>query len=209
MANPWEEIPLSDYEQHMSLASVCQLQTMNRAIKKQLDAYPVTSAMILGIAGGNGLEHVDTAKYRKLYGVDINRSYLQEVEKRYADLHGCLQCLCLDLATDAGRLPRAQLIIADLLIEYIGYDAFQDTVKAVAPEYISCMIQINEDEGFVSDSPYLHVFDRLDEVHRQLSEEGLDKALLALGYGRINREEYPLPNNKKLLRLDYAVDTQQ
>lgn len=206
MANPWEEIPLSDYEQHMSLASVYQLQTMNRAIKKQLDAYPVTSAMILGIAGGNGLEHVDTAKYRKLYGVDINSSYLQEVEKRYADLRGCLQCLCLDLATDAGRLPHAQLLIADLLIEYIGYDAFQETVKAVAPEYISCMIQINEDEGFVSDSPYLHVFDRLDEVHRQLSEEGLDKAVLALGYGRINRKEYPLPNNKKLLRLDYAVN---
>ena len=103
-------------------------------------------------------------------------------------------------------MPRAQLILADLLIEYIGYDACQETVKAVAPEYISCMIQINDDEGFVSDSPYLHVFDRLDEVHRQLSEEGLDKALLALGYGRINREEYPLPNNKKLLRLDYAVN---
>lgn len=204
MANPWEEIPLSDYEQHMSLASVCQLQTMNRAIKKQLDAYPVTSAMILGIAGGNGLEHVDTAKYRKLYGVDINSSYLQEVEKRYADLRGCLQCLCLDLATDAGRLPHAQLLIADLLIEYVGYGVFQETVKAVAPEYISCMIQINEDEGFVSDSPYLHVFDRLDEVHHQLSEEGLDKALRAVDYSRIYKEEYPLPNNKKLLRMDYV-----
>ena len=142
-----------------------------------------------------------TASYTALISTG---SYLQEVEKRYADLHGCLQCICLDLATDACRLPRAQLIIADLLIEYIGYDAFQDTVKAVAPEYISCMIQINEDEGFVSDSPYLHVFDRLDEVHRQLSEEGLDKALLAVGYGRICREEYPLPNNKKLLRMDYV-----
>ena len=202
MTNPWEEIPLSDYEQHMRLASVYQLQTMNQAIRKQLDAYPVTSAMIVGVAGGNGLEHVDRAKYGRIYGVDINRSYLQEVEKRYAALRGCLQCLCLDLITDAGRLPRAQLLIANLLIEYVGYGVFQETVKAVAPEYVSCMIQINSDEEWVSDSPYLHVFDRLDEVHHQLSEEGLDKALQAVGYRRIYKEEYPLPNNKKLLRLD-------
>lgn len=205
MENPWEEIPLSDYEQHMQLTSVHQLQTMNQAMKKQLDAYPVASAMILGIAGGNGLEHVDTAKYRKVYGVDINRSYLQEIEKRYADLHGCLQCLCLDLTADAGRLPRAQLLIANLLIEYVGYAVFQEAVKAVAPKYISCMIQINSDEDWVSDSPYLHVFDRLDEVHHQLSEEGLNQALQAVDFDLIYREEYPLPNKKKLLRLDYAT----
>ena len=206
MANPWEEIPLYDYERHMLLDSVFQLQTMNRAMKQQLEAYPVSSAMIVGVAGGNGLEHVDTAKYRTIYGVDINRSYLEEAEKRYVDLQGCLQCLCLDLVNDAGRLPRAQLLIANLLIEYVGYGVFQEAVKAVAPEYISCMIQLNTDEDWVSDSPYLHVFDRLDEVHHQLSEEGLNDALQAVGYGQIYAEEYPLPNKKKLLRLDYAVN---
>ena len=165
--------------------------------------------MILGLAGGNGLEHVDTAKYRTIYGVDINSAYLEEVKKRYACLGESLQCLCLDLTTDAGRLPRAQLLIANLLIEYVGYGVFQEAVRAVAPEYVSCMIQINGDEEWVSDSPYLHVFDRLDEVHHQLSEEGLDKALQAVGYGRIYKEEYPLPNKKKLLRLDYASDQQK
>ena len=54
MNNPWEEIKLDDYEKHMSLDSVKQLQTMNRMMENQLDAYPVTTAMILGIAGGNG-----------------------------------------------------------------------------------------------------------------------------------------------------------
>jgi hypothetical protein len=29
MTNPWEEIPLSDYENHMKLDSVMQLQAMN------------------------------------------------------------------------------------------------------------------------------------------------------------------------------------
>lgn len=35
MKNPWEEIPLSDYENHMKLDSVHQLQTMNEMMRGQ------------------------------------------------------------------------------------------------------------------------------------------------------------------------------
>ena len=71
MANPWEEIPLSDYEKHMKLGSVMQLQTLNEMMKGQFAAYPVSSIMILGIAGGNGLEHIPRDKFKTIYGVDI------------------------------------------------------------------------------------------------------------------------------------------
>lgn len=33
MKNPWEEIPLADYENHMKLDSVRQLQAMNEMMK--------------------------------------------------------------------------------------------------------------------------------------------------------------------------------
>ncbi len=36
--NPWEEISLSDYENHMSLDSVKQLQAMNEMYSEQLPA---------------------------------------------------------------------------------------------------------------------------------------------------------------------------
>ena len=176
---------------------------MNRAMKEQFDLYPVSSAMVLGIAGGNGLEHVDPNKYRKVYGVDINPLYLQETEQRYQDLEGTLECLCLDLISDADRLPPADLLIANLLVEYIGYGVFQEAVKTVSPAYVSCIIQINEGEGFVSDSPYLNVFDRLDEVHHQMEEEDLTKALEEVGYQKAASADYPLPNGKKLVRLDF------
>ena len=77
MKNPWEEISLSDYENHMKLDSVQQLQALNTLMKKQLNQYPAKSAMILGIAGGNGLEHVNSEKLEKVYGVDINTEYLK------------------------------------------------------------------------------------------------------------------------------------
>lgn len=53
MSNPWEEVSLNDYENHMSLDSVKQLQTMNSIMKEQFDAYPASTAMVLGVAGGN------------------------------------------------------------------------------------------------------------------------------------------------------------
>ena len=63
MRNPWEKISLADYENHMKLESVKQLQSLNRTVKSQLFDYEVNTVMILGVAGGNGLEHIDTKKY--------------------------------------------------------------------------------------------------------------------------------------------------
>ena len=204
MNNPWEEISLDDYENHMRLDTVKQLQAMNEIMKEQFAAYPVESAMILGVAGGNGLEHIRTDKYRRVYGVDINSAYLDAVRERYPQLARVLQCLHLDLINETEQLPQAQLVIANLLIEYIGYPAFQKAVLQIGPEYVSCVIQINTDtEQWVSDSPYLHAFDRLDEVHHQMEEAALSAVMQEIGYAEILRASVSLPNGKALVRIDY------
>lgn len=208
MSNPWEEIRLDDYENHMSLGSVAQLQAMNSIMKDQFEDYPVTSAMVLGVAGGNGLEHVRKDKYDKVYGVDINSDYLRATAERYPDLKGILSCIQADIINETDKLPEAQLVIANLLIEYIGYDAFGKVVSHVSPEYVSCVIQINTDEAqWVSDSPYLHAFDRLDEVHHQMSKEELTSAMEDIGYILISEALTPLPNGKALQRADYKKRT--
>jgi hypothetical protein len=184
---------------------VRQLQALNGIMKSQLEAYPVKTVMIFGVAGGNGLEHADPGKYERVYGVDINREYLRAAEERFAGLKGTLQCLCLDLTKDAGKLPQAELVIADLLIEYIGYETFAAAVKQAGARVVSCVIQINpEEEGnWVSDSPYLHAFDRLDEVHHEMTAEALAAAMKAEEYREILRESTDLPNGKKLMRMDF------
>lgn len=205
--NPWKEISLDDYENHMSLDSVKQLQTMNAMMKDQFESYPVETAMILGVAGGNGLEHIDPAKYKRVYGVDINEEYLSAVSERYAGLSDILECLCVDLVSDFDRLPQAQLVIANLLIEYIGYPAFQRAISVTEPKYVSCIIQINTDEGkWVSDSPYLHAFDGLDAIHHQMEEDALSAAMNEIGYQRIFLETRELPNGKALVRVDFQIN---
>lgn len=204
MKNPWEEIPLTDYENHMKLGSVMQLQAMNEMMKGQFDAYPVTSVMIFGIAGGNGLEHIQKGKFKKVYGIDVNASYLKEVVQRYPELDGLLECLRIDLTDEADQLPKAEMVIANLLIEYIGYECFQKAIQHVKLKYVSCMIQINMEDHWVSDSPYLHVFDGLEQVHHQMEEHALENAMLEIDYHAIKTLEHLLPNGKKLVQMDFG-----
>lgn len=204
MPNPWEEIKLDDYENHMSLDSVKQLQAMNSIMKDQFESYPVTSAIVLGVAGGNGLNHVRKEKYQKVYGVDINKEYLKAVAERYRSLGETLDCLQVDLIKEYDSLPKSQLVIANLLIEYIGYEAFKKVVAHVKAEYVSCVIQINTDkENWVSDSPYLHAFDRLDEVHCQMEEDALVTAMKEIGYEKLSQNYQALPNGKAFVRIDF------
>lgn len=204
MGNPWEQIDLETYERHMQLQSVFQLQVLNAVMRDQLCRCPAETAMILGVAGGNGLEHVDPKKLRTVYGVDVNAAYLEACTARYPQLNGIFEPLLCDLLDPESRLPEADLLIADLFIEYVGCTCFCRAVRQVRPQYVSCVIQINTDDSFVSDSPYLHAFDRLDEVHRSIDRNSLTAALRDVGYAPVDEAEAPLPNGKRLLRLDYV-----
>ena len=204
MSNPWEEIKLDDYENHMSLESVYQLQVLNEMMKEQLSAYDIESVMILGIAGGNGLEHIDRHKIKKVYGVDVNQSFLTECRKRYSGLDDVFVPICTDLLADNLQLPQSDLLVANLLVEYIGYDCFQKVVGSVAPAYVSCIIQINTGNSFVSDSPYLHAFDCLETVHHQMEEEALINCMSEIGYRKGEQLEQELPNGKKFVRIDFS-----
>lgn len=203
MKHPWQGIDLNDYEKHMSLDSVGQLQILNEMMKDQFYAYPARSVIILGIAGGNGLEHIDKQVIHKVYGVDINQSYLQACKSRYSELQGVLETIHADLTQSIESLPYADLLIANLFIEYIGYDCFQRVVEQVKPEFMSCVIQIDTDASFVSDSPYIRVFDRLEEVHHQMEEAALIRAMEQVGFKHIVETTKELPNGKCLVRMDF------
>ena len=159
--------------------------------------------MILGIAGGNGLEHIQKDRFDKIYGIDINSFYLQTVVQRYSELNSFLECLCIDLLNETDKLPKADMVIANLLIEYIGYDCFQKAIIQANPKYVSCIIQINMEDSWVSDSPYLHAFDGLEQVHHQMEEQSLQKAMFKIDYHTIKTLERILPNGKKLVQIDF------
>lgn len=142
--------------------------------------------------------------FKAIYGVDINKDYLDECKKRYPCLSGEFETICTDLLKADLKLPSSDLLVANLLIEYIGYQCFQNVVKLVMPKYVSCIIQINTEDSFVSDSPYLHVFDRLDEVHHQMQGNALINHMQKIEYKLQLKQERVLPNGKKLVRVDFV-----
>lgn len=203
MSNPWEEISLHEYESHMSLESIMQLQTMNKIMLNQLYHYSVSTVMILGIAGGNGLNHIDVSRIKKVYGVDINKDYLHDCIKRYPKLKNIFQPILCNLLDDNIVLPKAELVIANLFIEYVGYEKFKQALQCVCPRYVSIIIQINNDNNFVSNSPYSHTFDCLEEVHQQIDRDELIKSMREIQYSHVYESKTALPNGRALLRIDF------
>ena len=83
MSDPWLSIPLADYEGHMGADNVQQLSALSDLFKRALDVCFPDSLAILGIAGGNGLEHANPATIKRIVGFDINAGYLDEVGRRF------------------------------------------------------------------------------------------------------------------------------
>ena len=122
-------------------------------------------------------------------------------------LVGIWDCLCIDLASEAEKLPQVDMLIANLLIEYIGYECFKKVVTVTKPVYVSCIIQVNVVDSFVSESPYLHAFDGLVTVHHQMAEQELQNSMNEIDYHLIKVLESRLPNGKKLVQFDFYKQT--
>lgn len=206
MNNPWREVALSDYENHMSLSTVNQLQTLDAIMRTQFEAYPIKSVAILGVAGGNGLGNlVPLNNITTIYGVDINTHYLSASKERYPELASRYQTIHADINDDISSLPEVDLVVANLFIEYVGCDNFANEIKRMIPKFISCVIQIDPADSFVSESPYTDKLKTLDDVHSSVSPDELIDKLECIGYRSILRNNTSLPNGKVFMRLDFMI----
>jgi threonine dehydrogenase-like Zn-dependent dehydrogenase len=141
MPNPWLEIPLADYEAHM--AAVRQLELLSDLFAEALAVRRPGSVAVLGVAGGNGLERIDSRLTRRVVGIDIHPEYLEAVGSRYADLAG-LELHCIDLSQQAVQIPPVDLVHAALVFEHAGTDrALENAVSLVAADgALSVVLQL-------------------------------------------------------------------
>ena len=133
MANPWLGIPLEDYEGHMSLPDVGQLPVLAELFRCALEYCRPESVAVLGIAGGNGLEHIDCSVTERIVGVDINPRYLDEVRRRFGALAG-LELHCCDLTGRNFSFAPVAMVHAALIFEHAGLGAaIENALALVAP----------------------------------------------------------------------------
>jgi hypothetical protein len=203
--HPWRGIDLDVYERHMSDTRVGQLQRLHNITGEQLAAYPSRAIGVLGVAGGNGLDLIDPKSTDAVFGYDINPDYLDACEARYRDDLGDRLHLIATSIDSSVRIERVDLLIANLIIEYVGVEEFVSFAAANVGSIgvLSCVIQRNDAAGFVSSTDYASSFDALASVSSDIDPETLESAMSDAGFAAVGRCEYPLPNGKTLVRQDF------
>jgi hypothetical protein len=189
----------------MSDAQVGQLQRLHDITAEQLAGYPARVIGVLGVAGGNGLDLINPETTDAVYGYDVNHDYLAACEARYRDSLGDRLHLVETSIDRCVTIERVDLLIANLIIEYVGVEEFAAFAAANARGIgvLSCVIQRNDAAGFVSSTDYASSFDALASVSSDVDPDGLDSAMSDAGFAALGRCEYPLPNGKTLLRQDF------
>jgi len=135
MTNPWLTIPAADYEGHMGAPEVEQLQTLNRLTASILRTSRPRSLAVYGCATGNGFEHIDPARTRRIVGVDLNPAYLQVLHARFAARLPALELLAQDLAAQDFVIAPVELAIAALIFEYVApVRATAHIARSLAPD---------------------------------------------------------------------------
>ncbi|MFJ5309561.1 hypothetical protein [Streptomyces sp. NPDC088350] len=205
--HPWRGIQLDVYERHMGDPGVGQLQRLREITGEQLAAYPFRAVGVLGVAGGNGLDLVDPETTDAVYGYDINPDYLHACETRYRDTLGDRLRLIEASVDRSVRIERVDLLVANLIVEYVGAEEFVAFAAANASSIgvLSCVVQRNDAAGFVSSTDHSSSFDALASVSSDIDPDALTSAMSGAGFTDLDRREYPLPNGKTLVRQDFRT----
>ncbi len=205
MKNPWKNIKLKTYEKHMSVKYVYQLQILNEITKEQLNKYYSSIIAILGVSGGNGLEFIKPLETSKVYGIDINSQYLNNCKKRFPQLDNLLELICCDISEKDYLLPATDLLICNLIIEYLGEDVFINLIKNNTKnvKIISCVIQKSNKNSFVSNSKQASELNSLLTIYKNIEEKKLCKKMEKINFSLLYKQSYLLPNGKEFIRLDF------
>jgi hypothetical protein len=142
--NPWLALPLEDYEGHMGSPDVNQLALLADLFGEALVRLRPRSVAVLGVAGGNGLEHVDGTLTTRVVGIDVNPAYLSATKARFPDLRG-LELHCADLEHDARLdVEPVALVHAALVFEHAGTDRCLDHAVSLVADggHLSVVLQL-------------------------------------------------------------------
>ena len=101
MSNPWLDIPLDDYEGHMSLPAVGQAQMIEEHLDRALERWAPKSIAVIGCAGGNGLDKIAEGTVERVVAMDVNPDYIERTRSRYAGRLQGFELICADVQSEA------------------------------------------------------------------------------------------------------------
>jgi SAM-dependent methyltransferase len=199
MNNPWLDIPLEDYEEHMSLPDIGQAQMLAVQLERLLKRSSPRSIALIGCAGGNGLDRIEPGQLERVVALDINPAYIQAVRVRHASRLGHLELYCADVQSESFQFEPVELIFAALLFEYVDVAATLASLKRHCRPagMLATVVQLpHRDHGAISPSPYKSL-DLLAPVMRLIAPADLSRLATAAGFHAVDSESIELPSGKQ------------
>src|SRR5512146_1962679 len=148
MPTPWLSVPLAEYEQHMNSVEVRQLAVLSELFAEAIARCRPSSIAVLGIAGGNGLEQIDSSVTTRIVGLDMNPQYIETVRQRHSHLPG-LDLRCVNLSEQRIVLEPVQLVHAALIFEHAGVECCLENALALTATggNLSVVLQLPAESG--------------------------------------------------------------
>ncbi len=200
----WNQVSLDDYENHMKHDSVGQLQLLNSLTKQYLSIHQPNNPLFLGIAGGNGLEHIDPKIVHQVVGIDINEEYLKQTEIRFKDTLPQLKLIKCNVDETNESFIQSDFIWAALFLEYVDLkNCIQFMLNNLSEKgLVIVTIQSNNGNGAVSQSGIEGV-KVLNGQFKSINREIVLTAMNGFGFNLAEEESNELPNGKTFLTFTF------
>ncbi len=207
--NPWLSIPAQDYEAHMASPGVGQLQLLNAVFRETLAARRPTSLLVPGCTTGNGFEHIDPARTKRIVAVDINPDYLMVLQERFPGLACLMETVNQDILACEFEPASFDLIFAGLVFEYLDAPAVLAQFRAWLKKdgALAVVLQLPDDRLPAVTETACAALQRLAPIMKLLTQEAFDFAAIAQGFERIDATVQCLSSGKRMYVALYVPRT--
>jgi len=202
----WLGIPLSDYEQHMSLPSVGQAQMLASELAAAVAAHAARSVAVVGCAGGNGFERLASLPLERVVGIDINPAFIEAARSRHARVVRGLELHAADIESAPLEIAPVDLVFAGLVLEYVDVARAMHALRALCAvgAHLVCLLQLpSRSLPAVSDSPYASL-QVLGDAMRLHQPAAVTEIGAAAGFTLESERRIVLPSGKEFSVLTFA-----
>ena len=210
MKNPWLRIPASDYEAHMALPEVAQAQALSRLMASALTEYTPVSLAVIGCSTGNGFEHINTARTRRVVGIDINPDYLKILETRFGGRIPRLELIHADITVSDFRIDPVSMVFAGLVFEYVDVlCALRNIVRCLAAEgiFLAVLQEASIESAPVTATHYKSL-ERLSPIMNLVLPMEFSNMCGSVGLQEIRNDRIPLKRGKAFFVGFYRKGTE-
>lgn len=189
----------------MQHKDVAQAQLLNYLTDKYLQKHNPENVLFLGISGGNGLEHVDITKVKRICGIDINKTYLETTQKRFGEKIHQLELINADISSSNESFIKADFIWGALILEYVDIEKAFEFIENNAAESATLIITTQSNNGLESvSSTGIEPIKSVKAMFKFIDKENLQSNALRFGLELIDSEENTLPNGKSLITYEFS-----